>query len=316
MIAGCTDADQGSSSIGISTQDNPTSESAIALTDIVPTNTPGTEPETTQTDEPDSEEVTSQAPETDAPDPLPLTHAMDPADWMEWPVTPIVTQHVQEIYELGQQLGRDPSSFSIFGDCQSTPDTFLGLYDLDQAAFDSLPGPLQDTVLYFSASVNRESPTAKPGTTTGALLWIEWHESLYGCLGSETPVQCELRINNPAFVLLAVGTHYESRNEYYMRIIIEELLSLGIVPILSTKADNREGDHSINLQTAQLAAEYNIPMWNFWALSVDLPENGLFVKAGEEHLGAIYFTDELKDRHRISALETLNAVWQAAMSGP
>src|SRR5690242_15675141 len=38
-------------------------------------------------------------------DPLPTETGLDPADWMNWPVTPIVTQHVREIYELGQTLG-------------------------------------------------------------------------------------------------------------------------------------------------------------------------------------------------------------------
>lgn len=245
---------------------------------------------------------------------LPNSTNLDPQDWMNWPVIPIITSNVLEIYELGQSLGRSSNSFSIFGDCQSTPEAFLGLFRIDNLAYDSLPTHLQNTVDFFGKSFSRESPTAKPGTTTGALLWTEWHESKNGCQSSETPVDCELRLNNPSYVLLAVGTHYETRNEYYLRIIIEELLSQGIIPILSTKADNREEDHSINLATAKLAIEYNIPLWNFWALSKDLPSNGLFVKEGEEHLGAIYFTAILKDRHRVSALETLTEIWQAIES--
>lgn len=245
---------------------------------------------------------------------LPLTHGLDPEDWRNWPVIPVITQNVKAIYDLGQLLGRDPQGYSIFGDCQSIPEAFLGLYEINQASYDGLPINLQETVDYFGDSFIRESPTSQPGATSGALLWIEWTEPSFDCLPTETPVQCELRQNNPAFVLLAVGTHYESRNEFYLRIIIEDLLSQGIIPIMSTKADNREGDHRINLQTAQLAVEYNIPMWNFWALSADLPENGLYIKEGEEHLGAIYFNDQLKDRHRISALETIFTLWQAVIS--
>jgi hypothetical protein len=276
------------------------------------------QPPQTEPTEVDSSTVDPTQPEEQPPTQnltaatLPQTLNLEPEDWRNWPAVPLLTQNVQQIYARGQELGRDPQGFSIFGDCQSTPDTFLGSFELDQTIFNMLTPDLQDTALYFSHSFNRESPTAKPGTTTGALLWVEWHDGLYDCQPNETPVQCELRINNPAFVLLAVGTHYETRNEYYLRLIIEELLGQGVLPILSTKADNREGDHSLNLQTAQLALEYNIPMWNFWSVTADLPGNGLYIKEGEEHLGAIYFSDEVKERHRLSALQTIDAIWRAA----
>src|SRR5690349_13840409 len=52
-------------------------------------------------------------------DALPMETGLDPALWMTWPVTPVVTQHVREIYQLGRTLGNDPHGFSILGDCQS-----------------------------------------------------------------------------------------------------------------------------------------------------------------------------------------------------
>ncbi len=69
-----------------------------------------------------------------------------------------------------------------------------------------------------------------------------------------------------------VGTHSEGgRNMLYLRKVLDTLLANGVVPILSTKADNREGDHQVNLEMAELAAEYNIPLWNFWPVPGDLP---------------------------------------------
>jgi hypothetical protein len=229
---------------------------------------------------------------------------------MTWPVLPIITQEIKEIYELGQALGRNANAFSIFGDCQSTPEEFLGLYEVDDEAYTQLPESLQETVDYFEGSLNHDSPTVKSGTTTGALLWEEWHEGKYGCQLGETPIECELRANNPAFVIISVGTHYEKRNAFYLEIIIEDLLSRGVIPILSTKADNREGDHRINLQTAELALEYNLPLWNFWAATSHLPDNGLVIQEGNEFLGKIYFNDEVKDIHRLTALQTLDDVWR------
>jgi hypothetical protein len=240
------------------------------------------------------------------------TTTLDPTLWMTWPVTPLVTAHVREIYELGQTLGNDPNGFSILGDCQSTPDTFLGLYVVDEAKYYTLPEELKETVTYFEESFLRESPTIKPGTTSGALLWAEWHENKYTCVKSETPLDCELRINNPSFALITIGTHWEARNDMYMRKILDELLARGIVPILSTKADNREGDNRLNLETAQLAAEYDLPLWNFWPVTEDLPNRGLYTKEIDSHLGDIYLTEEALQRHRYTALLALDAVWRAA----
>ena len=244
---------------------------------------------------------------------VPSTSAqLDPEQWMTWPEIPAVGDRVREIYALGQSLGNDAHAFSIFGDCQSEPDIFLGPYVTDEAAFEALPPNLQETVKYFEGSLERVSPTIKKGTTAGALFWVEWHENEYGCDGDEKPLDCELRLNNPAFVLITVGTHFEgSRNEYYLRKVLDILLERGIVPILSTKADNREGDNHVNLEAARLAAEYDLPLWNFWPLTADLPNRGLYTKKIDRHLGDIYLTDEALALHRYSALQVLDVLWRA-----
>lgn len=249
---------------------------------------------------------------TPTEDPLPNESGLDPEQWMTWPVDPVVTRHVHEIYELGQSLGNDPHGFSILGDCQSTPDTFLGLYVVDETQYLTLPEELRETVTYFEESFVRESPTIKPGTTSGALLWAEWHENKFTCANDEKPLDCELRINNPSFALITIGTHWEARNDMYMRKIIDALLARGVVPILSTKADNREGNNRLNLETAQLAAEYDLPLWNFWPVVDDLPNRGLYTKKIDAHLGDIYLTDEALERYRYSALQALDTVWRSA----
>ena len=256
---------------------------------------------------PEQAEATSGTPTAT---PLPATLTLDPADWMDWPEVPIVTAEMRDVYERGLALDNDPRAFSILGDCQSTPETFLALY-LQPDKFAFLPPALQETALHFEGSLGRFSPTSKSGSTSGALLWPEWHEGDFGCGEFETPLECELRLNTPSFALIMVGTHWEARNERYMRKIIEQLLEAGVVPILMTKADNREGDHSINLETVTLAAEYGLPLWNFWPVTADLPNRGLFTLKGEEYLGDIYLTEEALELHRYSALQALDAVWRA-----
>src|SRR5574340_532944 len=106
-------------------------------------------------------------------------NGLDPVHWRNLPEIPAVSQNAREIYDLGQSLGNDPTAFSIFGDCQSLPEVFLGMYVTDKKMFSSLPADLQETVTHFRGSLNRSSPTSKDGTTSGALLWEKWHENKF-----------------------------------------------------------------------------------------------------------------------------------------
>lgn len=262
-------------------------------------------PEATATQRPISTSTEQSTPGT-------VTATSESDEWMNLPVLPEPGTNIQAIYEKGHALGNDPNAFSIFGDCQARPAEFFGAYEIDNAAFESLPPELQETVLYFADSLNRESATAQDGTTPGALLWDQWHRGEYGCSFGETPVDCELRVHRPSFVIIQIGTHFESRNTEYLRRIIAQLLEHGVVPILATKADNRELDNRINRDMAMLADEFDLPLWNFWAALSDLPNRGLYVMDGRELQGAIYLNDEAREIHRRTGLEALNIVWRMA----
>lgn len=233
-------------------------------------------------------------------------------DWKSLPVVPSVDASVRDIYEYGQTLGNDPHAFSIFGDCQTRPGEFFGVFETDTELVSTLSPELQEAVANFHGSFNRESPTAKDGTTPGSLLWASWHQGEFTCSFAETPVECELRIHRPSFVIIQVGTHFESRNTEYLRRIILQLMDEGVVPILATKADNREKDERINRDMSMLAAEYDLPLWNFWAAVSDLPERGLYTRSDRPLQGPIYLTQQALDIHRMTGLEALNAVWRVA----
>ena len=218
---------------------------------------------------------------------------------------------LRKVYERGLSLGNDPHAFSLFGDCQARPAEFFGVFETDESLYQSLSPDLQETVDNFRGSFNRESPTAQDGTTPGALLWIQWHQGKFDCTFAETPVECELRIHRPSFVIIQIGTHFESRNTDYLRRIIEQLLDEGVIPILATKADNREKDERVNRDMALLASEYDLPLWNFWAAVSDLPNRGLYTRDDRPLQGDIYLTDEARGIHRMTALETLNVVWRS-----
>ena len=253
---------------------------------------------------------------SDSPSPVstdtPITPTLDPTNWKTWPIiSTVIDPSLKNVYQRGLSLGNDPRAFSIFGDCQSRPGDFFGVFETDEATIQSLSPELRETVVYFNGSFNRESSTTQDGTTPGALLWDQWHRGQYGCTFAETPIECELRTHRPSFVIIQVGTHFESRNTEYLRKIITQLLDAGVVPILATKADNREKDERINRDMALLASEYDLPLWNFWAAVSDLPNRGLYTRNDRPLQGDIYLTDEAAQRHRMTGLEALNVVWHA-----
>jgi hypothetical protein len=252
------------------------------------------------------------APPSKTPTLVPQLTATASSGWKNLPVIPEgIDPSLKKVYERGLTLGNDPHAFSIFGDCQSRPGEFFGVFETNAEVIESLPPELHEVVEYFGGSFNRESPTSQDGTTPGSLLWTQWHRGEYGCSFAETPVDCELRIHKPSFVIIQIGTHFESRNTEYLRRVILQLLDAGVVPILATKADNREKDERINRDMSMLSREYDLPLWNFWAAVSDLPNRGLYTRDDRPLQGPIYLTEEAAERHRMTGLATLNAVWRA-----
>lgn len=234
------------------------------------------------------------------------TPAVSATDWKYWPILPTVSEELKDVYRAGLENGNDPHAFSVLGDCLSQPEEFLGLYDNEPSAVATLPDYLQETVLNFSGSFDRYSPTVKKGTTAGALLWGEWNDDEENlCEPGETPLDCELRVHRPSIVFIHIGTHWETRNYRYLVIIIETIIEHGAVPVLATKVDNRELDERVNQDMAVLAVEFDVPFWNFWAAVQDLPDGGLDPGSTWE------LSDGAREIHRLSALEALDAVWRA-----
>ncbi len=227
-------------------------------------------------------------------------------NWKDWPVMPLVSEQMRQVYRNGPANGADPHAFSILGDCQSLPEVFMGVYDANPEAYYNLPPNLKETVIQFAGSFNRYSPTVKDASTAGALLWAEWNDNREGqCTPGETPIDCELRVHRPSIVLIHIGTHWEARNQHYLDILIRKILDAGAVPVLATKADNRELDERVNRGMAELALKSNLPLWNFWGALKSMPNQGLIQNSD------MYLSEPALEIHRRSALEALDTVWRA-----
>ena len=91
----------------------------------------------------------------------------------------------------------------------------------------------------------------------------------------------------------------------YLTDIVDRLIEQGILPILSSKADNVEGDWTINEITARVAREYDLPFYNFWAVAQTLPHKG--IDPGRD---GIHLSMQAWGVRSLYALKTIYAVGQ------
>ena len=204
---------------------------------------------------------------------------LPPQDWQAWPVVPVVSETARRIYATGAAMGNDPRHFSKVGDCQNITEAFMGIYDLpDRYRLAEADAHLQSTIDAFAGSFGREGMAVKGGFNVASVLSPMWSDPDF-CQPGETPLQCELRLHRPSIVFISMEVWFEGRtaDAYagYLRQIVEYTIAQGAVPVLATKADNVEGNHSINLATAMIAHEYDVPLWNFWLAVQPLADHGI-----------------------------------------
>ncbi|HEX7598535.1 MAG TPA: hypothetical protein VF518_10000 [Polyangia bacterium] len=248
-------------------------------------------------------------PGAESPTPTPDTR-LPPEKWQEWPVVPAATGRSKQIYQQGLALGNDPHAFSKIGDCQSVTAAFFGIYE--QPGAYQLPQAyqqLQNTIDWFKGSFGRDSQAVRGGFNVASVLSSLWADPKV-CQAGETPLDCEFRLHKPSLVLISMETGFEGRTaavyEKYMRRIIEYVIAHGASPILATKADNFEGDQSINLTTARLATEYDLPLWNFWRAVQPLADHGMDMQRNDK----FHISVEAWNVRSFTGLEALDAVWE------
>lgn len=263
-------------------QDTTTSAPTVAedqLNSMPPTPTPANNP----------------APETNPPPSTTPQPAISPTPatypegfWQDLPVIPeSISPAMREVYQKGIAMGNNPRIFTKLGDCNSKSPDFLhgfgGMYNLGEFAY------LQPAIDYWQDSFRLPNQATNPGTTTSRLLVSLWTNDQ--CQADEIMLDCQYRLDNPSVVLIALGTidaKYHQLDpqafERNLRVIIESSLERGIVPVIGTKADNIEGDHSINETIARLAIEYELPLWNYWKAVQPTINHGLLPDL--EHLNS------------------------------
>jgi hypothetical protein len=131
-------------------------------------------------------------------------------------------------------------------------------------------------------------------------------------------MECEYRLDHPSVIFINAGTlnmaSPDGDYESMMRKIIEFWINHGVVPILNTKADDLEGYNRFNTLTRRLAAEYDIPLWDFYAVAQTLPNGGMGGDNVHLSVGSDDFSDPAQMQtgwtlRNLTGLQALEAVW-------
>jgi hypothetical protein len=255
-----------------------------------------------------------------------LAPTANPDNWRNWPVVPELSQKALQVYQQGLELGNNPHAFSKVGNCQSGTTWFLGMFDSKQYYRLGDYHDLQVTIDYFSQNYARTSVAVQAGWSIASVL-NPFPVDTGSCKKKETPLGCELRLNRPSLVVISVeplGPNFPAdKYDKYLRQIVEYTISQGTLPILATKADDLEGTHAINRAIAQVASDYDMPLWTFWASVQDIPARGL--QEDGFHLTGLsqflYLDDPLTlstgwGRRNLTALQTLDMVRRTVASIP
>jgi len=235
-----------------------------------------------------------------------------PADqWQAWPIIPEITNNAMDIFKNGKEQKVNPNAFSKIGDCQNIKEAFLGIYDLEERYFlNEDEKDWQETIDNFKGYFNKDGLAIEQGLNVAAAISPN-HADPEVCEPSENPLQCELRMNHPSFAFISFERWWPKvtpleEYEKYLRIVIQETISHGTVPILITKADNVEGDHQINQIIANLAFEFDLPLYNWWRAAQTLPHRGL----DPERSDGFHISFDAWDSRSYYALETLDKLWK------
>lgn len=233
---------------------------------------------------------------------------------------PETISHVHEIFMIGQAIGRNPHSFSKVGDSTIENPHFLTRFD--EGPYELGPFEyLEPAISYFRGSFGRDSLAVAIGMHSWSANDPMWAEPAL-CQPNETPVQCEIRINNPAILLIRLGTNDVGTSDSFetnIRQIIDTVISAGVIPVIGTKGDRHEGSNENNDILRRLATEYHIPLWDYDRVAETLPGRGLDIDAS--HMMTFYAHDYNDPTaysrghamHNLTALMMLDALWREVL---
>ncbi len=249
----------------------------------------------------------------------------------EYPFLSNVTERAQEIFLRGRLMGNRKNVFSKVGDSITANTAYLypiGVNDYDLREYEEL----QPVVDYYRYQLARDNNSFANTSLAAKGGWLVWHVLIprYAdpeiCYDYESPLECEYRVVKPSVALIMLGTNdilstQDGVYEEGMRQVIEISIDMGVIPVVSTippfdYGDVEEGRVELfNNIIVSLCEEYEVPIWDYWAVMKPLPNQGLstdgvhpswnkpadFTPSNLEYGMAV---------RNLTALQALDAIWR------
>jgi uncharacterized protein YraI len=252
-------------------------------------------------------------------------------------IAPPIPARAREIFLHGQELGNRADVFSKVGDSITASDFFLdhighgGAVLYDHAYLQPVIDHFSQTPARDHYSFANTSLAARSGWNTIDVL--DPSKNRAGLCGvDETPLACEYRVSRPAVALIMFGTNDVGSvdgNDYRYNLtqIVEISIDMGVIPVLSTIPDQIDTFgapriDNFNAIIRSVAAEYSVPLWDYWAALQPLPNRGLgsdgihpsyditYQETAIFSPGGLTFGYNMRN---LTALMVLDAVWRSAM---
>jgi hypothetical protein len=184
---------------------------------------------------------------------------------------------MKEIFLLGQEMGRDPTAYSILGDSTALNPQMMARFDQDDLNLGQYHY-LRPAVEQFAGYFNQYGVSARHGLHSWSIFDPLWADKKW-CFPNETVLDCEFRLRNPSIMIIRLGSNDAGAPDgfrFNIRKAIEHCLENGVMPIIATKADRFEGPDNINnIILRELSESYEVPLWDFDIVAETLPERGL-----------------------------------------
>jgi hypothetical protein len=200
-----------------------------------------------------------------------------------FPIVPTISSHARTIFQRGQALGNNPDVVTKVGECNSMSWAFLAPFN--DGNYDLGPYSYLNNAIAQATFVN-PSAASGCGYTSITVLDSAWADPAL-CSGL-SPLECEYERSKPSVALIMLGmhdVHFIDVGEYEqaMRRIVEISLDRGVIPVLTTfpiwpQADSRtQSRFDFNMTLVRLAAEYDVPLLNFWRAAQSVEHSGVSV---------------------------------------
>lgn len=190
-----------------------------------------------------------------------------------------LTGREHSLYAAASAHGRDAAIFTIAGDSNSEWSGYLG--QIATGVYDLRARPAYAAAaVRFGPSFPRRSVAVAGGLRAADMFVPDWPDKPSACAPSEGRFTCELRLSRASIVFIQLGTGDRfawTEYEGHLRRMLDVALQSGALPVLVTKADDLESwqggapiDH-MNTVVRRLAAEYQVPMIDFFLATRGLP---------------------------------------------